>query len=133
MAINLNIKRVRQAQKYRDRAGNLLLSILPYCVWTRKGNTEGTIPKTKNLFSDSKLYQRRLKTLEMDSSSSFKLCFGFYGLVWPSWHSGKLPYLIKLKCLYKLWYDYPSVPTSTAHFVLWSTTFWSQMAGFSIN
>ena len=47
MAINLNVMRVRQAQKDQDRAGNLLLSIAPRAFWTRRGNTKENISKTK--------------------------------------------------------------------------------------
>ena len=49
MAINLNVRRVWQAQKDQDSAGNLLLCIAPRGVWTRRGNTKEIIHKTKKL------------------------------------------------------------------------------------
>ena len=50
MAINQNVMRVRQAQKDQDRAENLLLSIPPHAVWTRREKTKENISKTKKVW-----------------------------------------------------------------------------------
>ena len=46
IAINLNVRRVWQAQKDEERAENLLLCIAPRGVWTRRGNTKENTTKT---------------------------------------------------------------------------------------
>ena len=49
ITINLNVRRVRQAQKDKDRAGNLLLSIVPHGVRNRREIEKKIIHKTKKL------------------------------------------------------------------------------------